>query len=125
VPPKRISGQTVNVGDTNSNYQIKTIARIVSEVFPGSRVSLNSNGADSRNYRVNFDKIKKVLPGFSCRFDVAAGAKELKRIFSTIKLTAAVFNSRHFTRLEQIKYLRGKNKINDNFFWTNKPGGHL
>jgi nucleoside-diphosphate-sugar epimerase len=117
-PLDRIHKQIVNVGDTNSNYQIKDIAEIVRKTFPESTVTLNKNGADKRNYRVNFDKIKKVLPGFSCKYDIAKGAEELREIFTKINLTAEEFQSRDYIRLKQIKYLRENSRIDNSFFWS-------
>ncbi len=116
---ENVHNQIINIGDTNSNYQIKDIAEIIKNTFPGCSVSLNKNGADKRNYRVNFDKIKKVLPGFSCKYDVAKGAQELLDIFTKVNLTKEDFESRSYTRLKQIKYLLEENKINKDFFWIN------
>lgn len=116
-PIQQMHNQIVNVGDTNSNYQIKDIAEIINKTFPGCSVSLNKNGTDKRNYRVNFDKIKTVLPGFSCKYDVAKGAKELLDVFTKVNLTKEDFASRNYTRLKQIKYLQDNNKINSKFYW--------
>lgn len=116
-PREKTHNQIINVGDTNSNYQIKDIARIIKNTFPGCTVSLNKNGADKRNYRVNFDKIKTILPGFSCKYDVAKGVQELLDVFIKVNLTLEDFRSRNYTRLKQIKYLRETNKIDNNFFW--------
>lgn len=110
--------QTINIGDTSSNYQIKDIAEIIGSVFPGCSVTLNENGADKRNYKVNFDKIKTVLPGFSCKYDIAKGAQELLEIFTKINLTKEDFESKDYTRLKQIKHLRENNKINESFYWA-------
>lgn len=117
-PRKQIHKQIVNIGDTNSNYQIKDIAEIIRNTFSGCSVSLNEDGSDKRNYRVNFDKIKTVLPGFSCKYDVAKGAKELLDIFKKVKLSKEDFQSKDYTRLKQIKYLREKAKIDNLFYWV-------
>jgi len=117
-PEEQIRNQIVNVGDTNSNYQIKDLAKIVGDTFPGCSVSLNKKGADKRNYRVNFDKIKAVLPGFECKYDVAYGARELLDIFTKVNLTKEDFESKNYTRLKQIKYLKENNRINQSFYWT-------
>ncbi len=116
-PRELIHNQIVNIGDTNSNYQIKDIAEVIKNTFPGCSVSLNKNGADKRNYRVNFDKIKKVLPGFSCKYDVATGAGQLLDVFEKAHLSYEDFMSRNYTRLKQIKYLRENNKIDNSFYW--------
>lgn len=117
-PREKIHNQIVNVGDTSSNYQIKDIARIIKNTFPGCTLSLNKNGADKRNYKVNFDKIKTVLPGFSCKYNIVKGAKELLDVFEKINLNKEAFESKDYTRLKQIKYLRENNKINNLFYWV-------
>ncbi len=109
----------INIGDTNSNYQIKDIAEIIKNTFPGCSVSLNKNGADKRNYKVKFDKIKQVLPGFTCQYDIAKGAHELLDIFTKINFTKEDFESKDYTRLKQIKYLRESKQIDDSFYWNN------
>jgi len=114
---KTIHNQIVNVGDTNSNYQIKDIAEIIAKAFPGCKVSLNKKGADKRNYRVNFDKIKTIFPDFICQYDVAKGASELHTIFNKVNLTGDDFQSRNFTRLKQIQYLRQTDQIDESYYW--------
>lgn len=114
---KLTNKQIINIGNTNSNYQIKDIAQIIKDAFPGCTVSLNANGADKRNYKVNFDTIKKVLPGFSCKYDIARGAAELREIFAKINLTTDDFKSKDYTRLKQIKHLRDNEQIDESFYW--------
>ncbi|MBI2028293.1 MAG: SDR family oxidoreductase [Candidatus Levybacteria bacterium] len=116
-PRKKIHNQIINVGDTSSNYQIKDIAEIIKKTFPDCSVSLNKDSVDKRNYRVNFNKIRTVLPGFSCKYDVAKSAKELLDIFTKINLSFEDFQSRNFTRLKQIRFLRDTNQIDSKFFW--------
>lgn len=116
-PTEKIHNQIVNVGDTNSNYQIKDIAEIIKNTFPGCFVSLNKNGVDKRNYKVNFDKIKAVLPGYSCKYDIKKGAKQLLDVFIKVNLSKEDFESINYTRLKQIKYLLQENKINKDFYW--------
>ena len=52
----------------------------MANVFPGCNVSFGSNGADSRSYRVSFDKAAERLPGFYCEWDVAKGARQFHRL---------------------------------------------
>ena len=72
-PRDLVHRETFNVGDTAQNYQVKEIAEIVAEAFPGCRLSFGTNGADNRSYRVSFDKINATLPGFRCDWDAVAG----------------------------------------------------
>lgn len=113
-----VNKETLNVGSDRSNYQIKDIAAIIKKVFPNASVSLNPNGADKRNYKVDFSKITTKLPGFVCTYDVRKGAAELKELFERVGLTKGMFMSRSFTRLKQMQHLRDTNKINESFFWN-------
>src|SRR3989344_3798828 len=111
-PRKIIHNQIFNVGDNRSNYQIRDIASIVEQVFPGCEITLNKDGADKRNYRVNFDKINTTFPGFSSKEDIESGVKELLKIFKQIAMDEETFQSRHYTRLKQIKHLRDTGQVN-------------
>ena len=115
---KAVHNQIYNVGDNNENYQVKDIAKIISDTFPGCSLSMGTRGGDKRDYRVNFDKIKKILPDFKTKHTVASGAKQLLRVFETIGMTPEVFQSRGHTRLKQIQYLIQTKQIDKDFFWT-------
>lgn len=109
--------QIFNVGNGNSNYQIKDIARIVAEVFPNCAITLNPKGADKRNYRVSFDKIHRLLPGYHASRDVRYGVRELKKLFEAMHLTYDMFTSKDYTRLKQILYLKETSLIDESFEW--------
>ena len=117
VPRKDIHNEIFNVGDTRGNYQIKEIARIISEELPKCEITLNKKGFDKRNYRVNFEKINSKLKGFSCKNTVRSGIKELFELFKKIDFRKETFLSKDFTRLKQIEYLKNKKKISHNLVW--------
>ncbi|MBE9016331.1 NAD-dependent dehydratase [Chroococcidiopsis sp. CCALA 051] len=119
-PRDIIHNQIFNVGDTAHNYQVREIAEIVAEAFPGCQVSFGDSGSDNRSYRVSFEKINSTLPGFKCEWDARRGAKQLFELFSGIQMTADVFTSRGFTRLKQLEYLLQTGQLDKDFFW-NQP----
>ena len=119
-PRDIVHNQIFNVGDTASNYQVKQIAEIVAEVFQGCQLSFGSQGSDNRSYRVSFDKINQVLPGFKCEWDALRGAQQLLSVFSQIDMTEDTFLSRGFTRLKQLEYLLRTQQIDKSFFWSNQ-----
>src|SRR5262249_15730341 len=64
-PESKISNEAFNVGQSAHNYRIREIAEAVAEAVPGARIEIASDaGPDKRSYRVNFDKIMRVLPGY-------------------------------------------------------------
>jgi len=116
-PRDVIHNQILNVGDTAQNYRVKEIAEIVAEVFPGCKLSFGSTGSDNRSYRVSFDKIHRLLPGFHCGWDARKGARQLHDVFNRIGLDRDLFLNRSFTRLKQLEHLLRTQQIDQNFFW--------
>jgi nucleoside-diphosphate-sugar epimerase len=117
-PIEAVANEVFNVGDTEHNYRVREIAEIVGEVFPGCTVSFGPPSPDNRSYRVSFEKIRKHLPSFKCRWDARRGAEQLLNLFRRIDLTEEVFEYRAFTRLKQLEYLIRTHQIDENFFWT-------
>src|SRR5262249_21316201 len=111
-----------NVGSTAENYQVRDIAHIVAATFPGCRVTLGRSDGDDRSYRVNFDKIHTLLPGFRCQHDARTGARELLELFRSIHLTAETFHFRAHTRLKQLEYLIQSGQVDEHFSWRRKTG---
>jgi nucleoside-diphosphate-sugar epimerase len=118
-PRESVHNETFNVGDTAHNYRVKEIAEIVGEVFPDCSVSFGPPSADSRSYRVSFEKIRQRLPEFQCSWDARRGAQQLLELFRRIDMTEEVFQDRAFTRLKQLEYLIRTRQIDESFFWTN------
>ena len=116
-PREIVHNQTFNVGENKANYRVREIAEIVSNVFPGCKLTLGSNGGDNRSYRVSFDKIHTRLPGFVCWRHALTGARELLDCFEKIQMSSEMFNARSFTRLKQLKHLVRTRQIDGHFFW--------
>jgi nucleoside-diphosphate-sugar epimerase len=119
-PREVVHNQIFNVGATEENYQIKDIAQIISEVFPGCALSFGRSDGDNRSYRVRFDKIHSNLPAFRCANTALSGARELLELFQKINLTNELFQFRSFTRLKQLQYLLKSGQIDEQFFWTSE-----
>lgn len=117
-PREAVFNEVFNVGDTKHNYRVKEIAEIVGAVFPGCSVSFGPPSPDNRSYRVSFEKIRKHLPDFKCRWDAKRGAEQLLELFKRVDMTKEVFEYRAFTRLKQLEYLIRTHQIDENFFWT-------
>jgi hypothetical protein len=68
-------------------------------------------------FRVSFDKMQAMLPGFKARRTAEDGARELVELFERIQLGAETFEFRAFTRIKQLKYLVESGQIDAGFFW--------
>ena len=116
-PRDSVHGEVFNVGQDLDNYQVREIAQIVADVYPGCELTFGPSGGDNRSYRVDFAKIHKQLPGFRCHWDARKGARQLHDVFERIGIDAATFAARPFTRLTQLKYLQATRQIDERFFW--------
>lgn len=117
-PLDPVHNQIFNVGDDDQNYQIRRIAEIVADVFPGCDLSFGELGGDNRSYRVSFEKIHRELPGFSCEWDAERGARQLRGVFERIGLTEELFQATPFTRLKALEHLIATGQLDSALYWN-------
>jgi nucleoside-diphosphate-sugar epimerase len=116
-PRDQVHNQILNVGAPGANYRISELAKVVANAFPGSDVSLGTRGGDTRSYRVSFDKIRAMLPGFQPQWDIDRGAAQLHDVFEQVSLTLEQFEGRDYVRLRQIEFLLSSGQIDEAFYW--------
>ena len=124
----------LNVGRNEDNYKVIDIAKTIHSNVDGSELTyLGSDandeenelikdrkiqdGVDTRTYKVSFDKILRILPGFECKWTVEEGIKSLLKDLQDIGLNKDMFNRKEFYRLQQIEFLHKEKLINDELFW--------
>ena len=117
-PADSIRGQIFNVGSNAQNYRVIDIARIVANEFPGCELIVGEPSADNRSYRVNFDKIGRVLPSFATRWTAESGARQMHEMFKRIAMTAEDFRAAPYTRLKMLTKHRQSGLLDDKLFWT-------
>jgi nucleoside-diphosphate-sugar epimerase len=117
-PIEAVQGNVLNVGATSQNFRIREIAEAVGRVFPGCEVTAGPPSGDNRSYRVSFEKIAAVLPGYSPRWALEDGARELLALFHRIDFSEAAYRFRAFTRLRQLQYLRQTGQIDADLRWV-------
>lgn len=118
-PAEKVNNEAFNVGCTEENYRIRDVARMVEQVVQGSVVSLGDGaGPDTRDYRVSFEKIKRVLPQWKPRWTVQRGIEELYDAYRKHGLTIEEFESSRYLRLKHIHALQNAGKLNGQLRWT-------
>jgi nucleoside-diphosphate-sugar epimerase len=75
-PTKLTRNEIFNVGSNDQNYTIQDVGEIINRLVPNSKVISQGTDGDRRNYRVNFDKIKKIM-GFKPNWNVEEGVKQV------------------------------------------------
>jgi len=120
--PESVRALAVNIGRTDQNYRIRELAEIVREAVPGSEVVLTPGAsADTRNYRVDFTRVSRVLPSFAPRWDAPAGARQLYEAFKANGLAMSDFEGPRHRRIEQIRRLLATGQLSPDLRWTTTP----
>ncbi|MHA2346951.1 MAG: NAD-dependent epimerase/dehydratase family protein [Candidatus Hodarchaeales archaeon] len=127
----------LNVGDSSQNFKILDLAKMVQAQFPETRITFMQkneeiaekdlelvkdrkvqDGVDTRNYKVSFEAIQRVFPGFKCDWTVQDGVMDLGEKLKERGLTEDLLKNINFYRLQKIEYLHKNSLIDDNLFWT-------
>ena len=121
-PREAVHNETFNVGRTEENYRIRELADIVAQVVPGCHVEYAPDGGpDKRCYRVNCDKIRRVLPGFRPQWTARKGAQELYQAYRAAALTAEDLEQARYLRISHIQRLFRGGQLNTSLRWIEKP----
>lgn len=101
-----VHNEIFNVGDTKENYQIADLVEIIASIVPKAKIEYATDaGPDKRNYRVNCDKIRRVIPAYRPNWTVKKGIEELYEVYQQVDLQAGDFESAKFKRVAHIQYL--------------------
>lgn len=118
-PREVVHRQAFNVGRSDANYQVKTIAADIGRLLPHCQVSINPQASpDTRSYRVSFDRIHAALPDFRPEWGLERGILQLRDAYREHGLDQATFHDRRFTRLLQLKHLLENGQLGSNLRWT-------
>ncbi|MGK5594540.1 MAG: NAD-dependent epimerase/dehydratase family protein [Parachlamydiaceae bacterium] len=94
----------VNVGGNSENYQVRDVVNAVQSKLPQANVVYTGEvGADPRNYRVNFDKLSKLLPDFQLEYNLEKGVNELHEKLQRYGFKLTDFDGDQFVRLRILK----------------------
>ena len=117
-PRDIVHNQAFNVGRNEDNYQIRDIANIVKETVPNCHIEYAKDaGPDTRCYRVDCSKIKKVLPDFQPQWNARKGVQELYQAYKSVGLTLEEFEGSRYQRIAHIKQLLQTGELNEDLRW--------
>jgi len=88
-PPDKVNGEVFNTGSDEQNYQIYSLAKRVGEALPTPFEVEWYGSPDKRSYRVDFDKIRKVL-GFRPGYTPKEGALEIYEALENGEVTDSI-----------------------------------
>jgi len=103
-PIEAVHMRAFNVGTTAENYQVRDVAEIVSQVVPGSKVGFaDGAGPDTRNYRVDCNRIALDLHEFKPQWTVRRGIEELYEAFCQHGLELQDFEGERYKRIAHVQ----------------------
>lgn len=118
-PVDAVHDEAFNVGRTEENYRVREVAEIVARVVPDCRVEFAAGASpDLRNYRVDFSKIRRHLPGFETEWTVERGARQLYEAYRDHGMTREEFESSRYLRIRTILGHREAGRLDDQLRWT-------
>jgi nucleoside-diphosphate-sugar epimerase len=120
-PDELVHNASFNVGRTDENFRIRELAEIVKDTVPNCKLAFAKDaGPDKRNYRVNCDRIQRVLENFTPGWDARRGARELYETYKRVGLELDEFEGPKFKRVDHIKQLIADGLLDERLRWTDK-----
>ena len=120
-PDDLVRNRAFNVGIPNGNFTVRDLAEAAQASVPGSElVFTGEHGADSRTYRVSFQRILSELSThFRPEWDLLKGGGELVEFYKRVGFTADDFRGRKTIRLAQLKHLIEEGRLDAKLFFKN------
>jgi len=112
-PREVVHDQAFNVGRDEDVVQIRQIAEQVAEQLGAPVTFAPSAGPDTRNYRVDFAKVRSLLPAFRPQWTIATGIAQLAADMAATGLTAEDFEGPRYVRLARIEELKREGRLDD------------
>jgi nucleoside-diphosphate-sugar epimerase len=124
-PRRDVHLQAFNVGSSTENYRIRDVAAIVAEVVPGSKITFAATaGPDKRNYRVDCNRIRAVVPAFAPRWTVRAGVEQLFEAYVEHGLTLDDLVGPRLSRIAHIRAALDDGRLDPTLRWAGLRPGH-
>jgi nucleoside-diphosphate-sugar epimerase len=103
-PPAQVAGAAFNVGDTAENFRVRDIAEQIAWRVPGAAVRFEGQTLpDSRSYRVDCGKLRRLLPDFRPRWRLETGIDQLHTAYRAARLSETAFFSPRYFRIRHIQ----------------------
>lgn len=110
--PGAVHNEAFNIGAPGENYRVRDIAEMVRDVVPKSELRFAEGAsADTRCYRVSFDRAVQTLTHFKPVWTARKGVEECYAAFVKHGVTLDEFEGPKYQRLAHIKMLMKKGAI--------------
>jgi nucleoside-diphosphate-sugar epimerase len=111
-PREEVHLEAFNIGATWANHRVIEVARIVTEVVPGSAIRIAGGaGTDRLNYRVSGDKFATRFPHLAPRRTVRDAVEEILAACRELKPVPAEFEGARYQRLAHLEALIAARRV--------------
>lgn len=120
VRDSNVGGQclSVNVGSASWNYQIKDLAKTVSDQIAGTDVEINTNAApDKRSYQVDFSLFQKLASDFQPLVTLEQAVSELKSGMERMGFHDTQFRNSQLIRMKVLEKHIAEKRLTENLVW--------
>lgn len=113
-----INGKIINIGFAQNNFQVKTILDVVSKCVKDCSIEYTGeHGADTRSYKVSFEKFRKLFPDIEQKWPLEKSVRDLVKHLMSGGLSKKDLVGRKYTRLSVLQNLMDKHKVDKNLYW--------
>lgn len=111
----------VNAGCDEWNFQVRDLAKAVSEVIPGTSVKLNEDAPpDKRSYKVSFGLYKSLAPDHQPLYTLQQAIRELKEGLTAMNFKDGDFRNSLLMRLKVLTSLQESEHLDEQLEWSSK-----
>jgi nucleoside-diphosphate-sugar epimerase len=115
-PLELVHNEVFNVGSSSENYRVRELAEIVASTVPGSKIAFAPDAKpDPRCYRVNCDKLPRIVKTYRAKWTAKAAAKQIYDAIRRIGLTKEDFEGARFARLAHLKKLMADGVVDQTY----------
>lgn len=97
-PAKSVDRRILNVCITEENYRIVDVADVVADLSPACERTVCASTRDRRSYFVEGVKLRRALPGFTWRWTLPQGVRQLRAAMIGAGLTGGDWRSNRYRR---------------------------
>jgi nucleoside-diphosphate-sugar epimerase len=108
-----VHNRAFNVGRDEDVVQVRDIAIQVADRMQAPVTFAEGAGPDARDYKVDFSRIKELLPAYQPVWTIPDGIDELASDMERHGLAAEDFEGPRFVRLQRIRELMGSGRMID------------
>ena len=118
-PKEKVCARAFNIGNSEENYRIVSLAELVRDGVPGSTLTHADDASpDKRSYRVSCDLIKRTLPEYQTTWTATRGIDEVYQIVRGSGLDAKDFEGERYNRIAHVRSLIEGDKLSTSLRWT-------